>query len=413
MRELLREYGRFGFATVFGHVTVGYSRIVESAGIVIASILGAAFGGFLVWWITFTHRRSVEVERQKILTIPVPVIDIVGLLDTPVVILDRSYNVVASSPGALALGLVLNRRLAGEDLIAVVAEQQSSGRMIVRDVDLVRDPQGESSLNLSARARAYGERHTLLLVTDRTEYQKLEEVRRDFVANISHELKTPIGAVTLLADALREAAEDPEMVRKFSASLATEASRLADMTGEIIELSRLQSEGALAENKKLKLDRILKEAMAQNKVAASAKAVSIVLGGEEGTEVYGDEPRLVMAFKNLLSNAVQYSPAASRVGVGVSKRKGFIEIAITDQGMGMAPDELDRIFERFYRTDEARSRATGGTGLGLSMVKHVVVNHGGEIKVWSKVGSGSTFTVRLPDAEAALARGRSKKGSKK
>lgn len=386
---------------------------MESTGIVIASILGAAFGGFLVWWIMSTHRRSVEIERKKILTIPEPVAEIIAILDTPVVILDRSYNVRAASPGALALGLVLNRRLVGEELLALVRDQQSSAQTIVRDVDLVRGPQGESTLNLSARVRAYGERHTLLLVTDRTEYQKLEEVRRDFVANISHELKTPIGAVTLLADALREAAEDPDMVRKFSASLATEAARLADMTGEIIELSRLQSEGALAENKKVKIDRILKEAMAQNKIAASAKAVALVLGGDEGTEVYGDEPRLVMAFKNLLSNAVQYSPSASRVGVGVTKRKGFIEVAITDQGMGMSTDEVERIFERFYRTDEARSRTTGGTGLGLSLVKHVVVNHGGEIKVWSKPGSGSTFTVRIPDADAALARAKSKKGAKK
>jgi two-component system sensor histidine kinase SenX3 len=188
---------------------------------------------------------------------------------------------------------------------------------------------------------------------------------------------------------------------------------LADMTGEIIELSRLQSEGALAENKKVKLDKILKEAIAQNKIAAASKAVAIVLGGDEDTEIYGDEPRLVMAFKNLLSNAVQYSPSASRVGVGISKRKGFIEVAITDQGMGMAPDEVERIFERFYRTDEARSRTTGGTGLGLSLVKHVVVNHGGEIKVWSQPGSGSTFTVRLPDAAAVLARTKSKKGAKK
>jgi two-component system sensor histidine kinase SenX3 len=386
---------------------------VESTGIVIASILGAVFGGFLVWWISFTHRRSVELERKKILTIPEPVAEIIALLDTPVIILDRSYNVMAASPGALALGLVLNRRLIGEELLALVADQQSSGLSITREVDLLRGPQSESTLNLSARARAYGERHTLLLVTDRTEYQKLEEVRRDFVANISHELKTPIGAVTLLADALREAAEDPDIVRKFSQSLATEAARLADMTGEIIELSRLQSEGALAENKKVKLDKILKEAIAQNKIAAASKAVAIVLGGDEDTEIYGDEPRLVMAFKNLLSNAVQYSPSASRVGVGISKRKGFIEVAITDQGMGMAPDEVERIFERFYRTDEARSRTTGGTGLGLSLVKHVVVNHGGEIKVWSQPGSGSTFTVRLPDAAAVLARTKSKKGAKK
>lgn len=386
---------------------------MESTGIVVASILGAAFGGFLVWWIMSTHRLSVERERKKILTIPEPVHEVVGLLDTPVVIIDRSYNVMASSPGALALGLVLNRRLIGHELLALVADQQNSGVVLTREVDLIRGPAGESTLNLVARARSYGDRHTLLLVTDRTEYQKLEEVRRDFVANISHELKTPIGAVTLLADALREAAEDPEMVRKFTASLTTEASRLADMTGEIIELSRLQSEGALAENKKVKIDKILKEAMSQNKVAASAKALTLVLGGDEGTEVYGDEPRLVMAFKNLLSNAVQYSPSASRVGIGVIKRKGFIEIAITDQGMGMEADDVERIFERFYRTDEARSRTTGGTGLGLSLVKHVVVNHGGEIKVWSKPGSGSTFTVRLPDADAVLSRSKSKKRSTK
>jgi two-component system sensor histidine kinase SenX3 len=148
---------------------------------------------------------------------------------------------------------------------------------------------------------------------------------------------------------------------------------------------------------------VVATAIDQNGVLADSSKVTIASGGDAGAQVYGDEPLLVVALHNLISNAIQYSPKGSRIGIGVSNNNGIVEIAVTDQGVGIPEEDLDRVFERFYRIDAARSRHTGGTGLGLSIVKHVVQNHGGDIRVWSQPGSGSTFTVRLPEASHAAA----------
>jgi two-component system, OmpR family, sensor histidine kinase SenX3 len=228
-------------------------------------------------------------------------------------------------------------------------------------------------------------------------------VRRDFVANISHELKTPIGAVGLLAEALQAASNEPDQVRRFAKRLTKESERLARITQEIIELSRLQAADALTKSDIVEIDRVVAQAIDQNHVLADSNKVRLVSGGDAGAEVYGDEPLLVVALHNLISNAIQYSPKHSRVGVGVSYVDGIVEIAVTDQGAGIPEEDLERVFERFYRIDPARSRHTGGSGLGLSIVKHVVQNHGGDVRVWSQPGSGSTFTIRLPEASPATA----------
>ena len=151
------------------------------------------------------------------------------------------------------------------------------------------------------------------------------------------------------------------------------------------------------------IDHVVARAIDQNRVVAEAHRVHLVSGGDAGAEVYGDEELLVTALHNLVANAIQYSPDGSRVGVGVNQSDGIVEIAVTDQGVGIEEDEQDRVFERFFRTDPARSRNTGGSGLGLSIVKHVVQNHGGDVRVWSQPGSGSTFTIRLPEASHASA----------
>jgi len=253
------------------------------------------------------------------------------------------------------------------------------------------------------RVARLGARYILLLAEDRTESYRLDEVRRDFVANISHELKTPIGAVGLLAEALEAASDEPDQVRRFAKRLTKEADRLARITQEIIELSRLQAADALTKPEVVEIDRVVALAIDQNRVAAESSRVTIVSGGDAGAEVYGDEPLLAVALHNLIANAIQYSPKGSRVGVGVKNSDGIVEIAVTDQGIGIPDEELDRVFERFFRIDPARSRHTGGSGLGLSIVKHVVQNHGGDIRVWSQPGNGSTFTIRLPKASLAVA----------
>jgi two-component system sensor histidine kinase SenX3 len=256
-------------------------------------------------------------------------------------------------------------------------------------------------MRLHVRVARLGTRFVLLLAEDRTEAHRLDEVRRDFVANISHELKTPIASVSLLAEALDQAADEPEQVRRFAGRLSVEATRLAHITSEVIELSRLQARDALRPDVLIDIDEVVAAAVDQNRVVASAKRVDVAVRANTKAQVYGDRALMVVAVHNLVSNAIAYSNEGGRVGVGAKVVGDTIEIAVTDQGIGMESDELDRVFERFYRVDQARSRNTGGSGLGLSIVKHTVQNHGGDVRVWSQPGRGSTFMIRLPLAEPA------------
>jgi len=148
---------------------------------------------------------------------------------------------------------------------------------------------------------------------------------------------------------------------------------------------------------------VIVEAVDRCRLAAQAKHIDVAVGGAAGGVVYGDHSLLVTAVRNLVHNAIAYSPERTRVGVSVRRAAGLVEVAVSDQGIGIGADDQQRIFERFYRVDQARSRATGGTGLGLSIVKHVAANHGGEVTVWSVEGQGSTFTLRLPDSAHAAA----------
>lgn len=345
-------------------------------------------------------QRAVEVTSQMV---PDGVEQVIEAMDSAGVVIDPSNNVLTASPGALAFGLVWNQALIHPELVALVDKVRRSGEPIAQELHLSRGPFGEANIYLFVRVARLGSRYILVLADDRTESYRLDEVRRDFVANISHELKTPIGAVGLLAEALSEASSDPEQVRRFAKRLSKESERLARITQEIIDLSRLQAEDALGKPELVDIDHVVALAIDQNRVAADRHDIRLVSGGDAGTEVYGDEALLAVAVNNLVSNAIQYSPNGSRVGIGVSSADGVIEIAVTDQGIGIAEDERERVFERFFRTDPARSRHTGGSGLGLSIVKHVVQNHGGDVRVWSQHGHGSTFTIRLPEASHATA----------
>ena len=216
--------------------------------------------------------------------------------------------------------------------------------------------------------------------------------------NVSHELKTPVGALSLLAETVGDAAEDPEAVRRFAQKMSAEAARLSGLVHEIIELSRLQVAGALGQPGLVRVDDVIREAADRAQTTALGRGVSVTVGAQDEALVYGDHALLVTAVRNLVDNAVNHSDAGSHVGVGVRTRDGVVEVAVVDQGIGIDPEQQVRIFERFYRVDPARSRETGGTGLGLSIVKHVAADHGGEVTVWSEVGRGSTFTLRLPAA---------------
>lgn len=364
---------------------------------------GVLVGAAVVVIVLLAARRGERAVSVVSSSVPDGVDQVIDALESAGVVLDPSNNVVKASPGAMAFGLVWNQALVHPELVSLVDRVRRNGESLTEELTISRGPFGDATVYLHVRVARLGARYVLLLAEDHTESYRLEEVRRDFVANISHELKTPIGAVGLLAEALSEASNEPEQVRRFAKRLTKESERLARITQEIIDLSKLQAGDALSKAEIVEIDAVVAAAIDQNRVAADSHKIRLVSGGDAGACVYGDESLLVTALHNLVANAIHYSPDGSRVGIGVSSVDGIVEIAVTDQGVGIPEEELDRVFERFFRVDPARSRHTGGSGLGLSIVKHVVQNHGGDIRVWSQPGNGSTFTIRLPEASHATA----------
>jgi two-component system sensor histidine kinase SenX3 len=264
-------------------------------------------------------------------------------------------------------------------------------------MELPRGPIGAGTHDLLVRVSLLGnDGLVVILIFDDSEMRRLDSIRRDFVANISHELKTPIGALSILSEAVLGASNDPEAITRFATRMQTEATRLSDLVQEIINLSRLQDDDPLKRAQHFDIGESIKEAIDQSRLNADSRKVDIVYKNLADFQINGDRDQLTMAIHNLVENAINYSPDATRVAIAVKEINGICELSVSDQGIGIPEKDLERIFERFYRVDAARSRITGGTGLGLSIVKHVVTNHGGDISVWSVEGAGSTFTIRLP-----------------
>jgi two-component system sensor histidine kinase SenX3 len=325
-------------------------------------------------------------------------VEVIDALPVAVAVLAGDDTVVLANRSAVELGVVRDDRLLVAELRRLAHDVRRTGTRSEVEVEPARSRLVRLPDAVRVRVAPVGDAggHVALLVEDVTEARRVEAVRRDFVANVSHELKTPVGAMSLLAEALQDASEDPTAVRRFAGRLQHEAGRLARLVQELIDLSRLQGADPLPDASLVPVDKVVAEAVDRTRTAASARGISIVRGGERGLTVSGSESQLVTAVGNLIENAVHYSPEKTRVAVAVRSCDGAVEISVTDQGMGIAEKDLERVFERFYRADPARSRATGGTGLGLAIVKHVATNHGGEVSVWSVEGSGSTFTLRLP-----------------
>jgi two-component system sensor histidine kinase SenX3 len=369
--------------------------------ILLALVAGAIVGAGLVLVLTRDNRKkqleTIEAER----TIPEGAVEILDLLTSAGVILNGSNTVVRATNGALALGLVQNRLLIHSELVRLVELVRGTGKNQSIEAELSTGLRGET-IWVQARAARMENNNVMLLVEDRTEAKRLEDTRRDFVANISHELKTPIGAIGLLAEALQGATDDPVMVTKFAGNLYRESRRLGSLVQEIIQLSRLQSAELSKTGELVDLESTVHESVERNQVIAEAKNIAIEVDAPAGIVVYGDHEMLTMAVKNLIENAILYSEPGSSVGIGLRSIEGVAEIAVTDHGVGIAPEDQERIFERFYRVDPSRSRETGGTGLGLSIVKHVASNHRGEVKLFSQLGLGSTFTLRLPLADTQI-----------
>ena len=321
---------------------------------------------------------------------------VLSVLRSLAVVLDAQDEVVKASPAAYAFGIVRSERLVAPELLELVRTVRRDGRIRQVEVELPRGPIGGGTLAVGARVAPLGVQHVLVLVEDHTDAKRINAIRRDFVANVSHELKTPVGALRLLAEAVSDASDDPEAVVRFAGRMQHESLRLSQLVQELIDLSRLESHDPLKEPTPISLDDVVDQSIDRSRELAVAKGIVLVAEGETGLKVFGSEPQLVMALGNLIENALNYSQGETKVGVTVRRTDDLAEIAVTDQGIGIPGLELHRVFERFYRVDPARSRQTGGTGLGLSIVKHIAQNHGGDVRVWSVEGSGSTFTLRLP-----------------
>ncbi|MFI8522201.1 sensor histidine kinase [Streptomyces sp. NPDC085481] len=397
---------------------------VNAAVAALAAIAGVCTGVIAMLAFRWSERDQARPTRTSLHTdavLPPGVDTVLSVLRSSAVVLDESDSVVKASSAAYALGLVRGGKLAVEPMLNMARDTRRDGEIRQVELDLPRRGTGRvEALAVSARVAPLGSRLVLLLVEDLTEARRIEAVRRDFVANVSHELKTPTGALSLLSEAVMDASDDPEAVTRFAGRMQIEATRLTNLVQELIDLSRVQNDDPLEDSEPVRVDELVAEAIDRSRHTASTKQITMASNvwapdgldqagngrrdGGTDLHVWGSRGQLAAALGNLVENAVNYSPARTRVGIAARRVAApggdMIEIAVTDQGIGIPEKDKERIFERFYRVDPARSRATGGTGLGLAIVKHVAASHGGEVTVWSTEGQGSTFTLRLPEAGA-------------
>jgi len=344
----------------------------------------------------FTRQRKSQ-EPPSLVGLPAMVLELLDVIDAEYIILTPFDVVLESSSGIRFLGILKDIRITSQPILNLVRAVRRSGEYQEQTLALPRGPLGDGTHDLVVRVSPIGDEGLIaVLIFDDSEFHRLDSMRRDFVANISHELKTPIGALSILAEAVLEASDDPTAIKKFASRMQVEATRLSELVQEVINLSRLQDEDPLKNAEVLDVATIAREAIDESRLAAEKQKIEIVFSDQESCLVLGDKGQLRMAMSNLINNAINYSPVSTRVGIGVNCKDDLVEFTVTDQGVGIPEKDLERIFERFYRVDPARSRETGGTGLGLSIVKHVASNHGGDISVWSLEGQGSTFTLRLP-----------------
>jgi two-component system sensor histidine kinase SenX3 len=373
------------------------------AGVAIGAV-GVLLGVAAVIAWRFSERQLGAIPDQPDPLVPDGVASVLTVLRSSAVLVDGNDIVLKASAPAYALGLVRGDRVLPGDLAGMIHTVRSTGEIREGELTLTRE-RSNLPVHVVARVAPLGSRLVLVLADDRTRERRVETIRRDFVANVSHELKTPVGALNLLAEAISEAADDPEAVRRFAGRMQTESDRLNRLVQQIIELSRLQGDELIDEPSDVRINDVVEAALDRARTDAEAKDIDLAARCDEDLVVSGSADQLLVAVSNLIENAVTYSPEGARVAVMAHRRKGSdrvgptVEVTVSDQGIGIPEWELDRIFERFYRLDPARSRDTGGTGLGLSIVKHVAASHGGDIVVWSEPGQGSSFTLRLPAAD--------------
>ena len=345
-----------------------------------------------------TRRRAAQQPAR----LPPGIASVLSVLSSSAVVLDSNDRVLRASAAARAFGLVKGDRLMVTELAALARQVRRDGEIREGEFEVPVPRLGGRTTSFAVRVAPLGAAIgggglVLLLAEDQTESRRVDEVKRDFVANTSHELKTPVGALALLAETIEDAADDAEAVRRFASKMRQEAQRLTNLVQDLITLSRIQAVEPVPDPRLVALDTVVAEAVDGCRMRANARGITLASVGNRGLSVLGDEDLLVTALRNLLENAVAYSPEKTRVVITIRKTpEGHAELSVADQGIGIPERDLERIFERFYRVDPARSRATGGTGLGLAIVKHVMAAHNGKVTVRSVEGDGSTFTLYIP-----------------
>lgn len=369
----------------------------------LAALIGAVVaGGAVLAWAVSDRQQHRGVPPVEDPVLPAGVATVLSVLKSSAVVVDDGDVVLKASAPAYALGLVRGTGLASEELADLVSQVRRDGQ--IRETEIHMRRPAMPARHVTARVAPLGSRLVLVLVEDRTRERRVEAVRRDFVANVSHELKTPVGAIRLLSEAVGDASDDPEAVKRFAGRMLTESDRLSRLVQQVIELSRLQGDDPLEAPVQVAVDDVIAVAVDTSAIDADSRRISIATGGTPGLKVLGNEQQIAAAVSNLVANAVAYSEPDSTVLVTRKVEEHSVEISVVDQGIGIPADEVDRVFERFYRVDPARHRSTGGTGLGLSIVKHVAATHGGDVRVWSVEGQGSTFTLTLPRSNQEASR---------
>ena len=325
-----------------------------------------------------------------------------------VAIIDTEGNIVLSNSAAHEMSIIHGRDIHPRIWQAAIEVMEDEEEREERELDITLPRiAGKGRVTdvhaLVAPLSLTDAGFVVIYATDQSENVRMEKARRDFVANVSHELKTPVGSMALLAEALMESSDDEDSVSYFGTRLVEESHRMGDLISELISLSKLQGAQPLPELTPVSVDELVDVAIDRMLISAESAGIELSRDEPSGITVLGDRESLLTALVNLVANAVNYSPDSTPVTVTQKIVDDHVHISVTDRGIGIAEEYQDRVFERFFRVDKARSRATGGTGLGLAIVKHVVANHGGELTLWSQPGVGSTFTIVLPIYQATPA----------
>ncbi|MDR2453930.1 MAG: hypothetical protein LBD51_05200 [Bifidobacteriaceae bacterium] len=359
-----------------------------------AGALGATVAVIATPVLAWLFPRTPDGDRWQAPDSPLPEVarDLAGAFGGYAMILTPRHQVLYTSALAETLPVFEGTRLSHPGLCELAENAWRAGEIQSRRLSFTDlGPVAQADV----RATRLAGRYVMLTVTDLTPALRSRQIRHDFIANIGHELRTPVTAVELIGSALAAGAEDPKTVRHFATRLTGESRRLARLTQDMMALAKAQDQDS-SRFAQVPVRQILLEAAARHRTTAEEAEIAVAVAAPDELTVYGDQDALVTAVDNLIANAVAYSPAGSRVEVSARVDATDVVIAVADQGIGIEEADQDRVFERFYRADRARSRRTGGTGLGLAIVRNTVSGHGGRVTLVSEAGAGSTFTIRLP-----------------